>query len=184
MKSFFLLAIILVSGCSKQQTATDDSKLKPVQGAFGFNLGEKVSTQNENLLDQNSMVVHDTPPFQMVSIDRTADGIICQISGSGIVEEYEKDDFKKQLMSVLSEKYGAREKIGAEKYAIEIGGGDGFYFGTTNRVAHLTITDHQTNVRFDLEYSDRLLMSKFNEEWEAKQKSDDEIKKAAMSKGL
>lgn len=178
MNKLLLALVILIAGCSKQQSTIDNSNLKSVTGAFGYNLGDKVANDTED-----NVVVHDMPPFQMVSFDKTSDGTICRIVGSGFVEKYELDDVKKRLISVLTEKYGAREKIGAEKYA-KLGESEGYYFGTTNRVAHLWIDTSDPKAFLNLEYYDADLKEIFSKEQRAKDKSDDEIKKAAMSKGL
>jgi len=174
----FLAAAIVIAGCAKQQSATDASNLKPVTSAFGHTLGDKVSGEIENPL-----MIRDTPPFTMASIDQISDGRICQIIASGTVEEFDLHDTKNRLISVLTEKYGSRGKMGIEKYTVEMGD-EGYYFGTTNRVAHLWIKDYQTNAFFCLEYYDKELKTTFFKEQQAKDKLEDDNKKAALSKGL
>lgn len=169
--------IILITSCSKQQNVTDTSNLKPVTGAFGYNLGDKISGEIDD-----PIIVTDTPPFRMVTIDRTSDGQICRISSFGFIEEFDLHDSSNRLISVLAQKYGSRGKIGSENFNIEVG--EGYYFGTTNRVAHLMIDDCQTNALFQLEYYDEGLRGIYNKEQEAKDKTDEENKKAALSKGL
>jgi hypothetical protein len=178
MKIIFLAAAIMIAGCSKQLDATDTSNLKPVTGAFGYTLGDKVSGEIENPL-----TIRDMPPFQTATIDQISAGRICQITAMGTVEEFDLHDTKNRLISVLTEKYGSRGKMGIEKYATEMGD-EGYYFGTTNRAAHLWIKDYQTNAFFCLEYYDVELKTTFFKEQEAKNKLDDDNKKAALSKGL
>jgi uncharacterized lipoprotein YajG len=151
IKTIILATAIMIAGCSKKQDATDASNLKPVTGAFGYTLGDKVSGKIETPL-----TVRDMPPFQTATIDQISDGRICQIMASGTVGEFDLHDTKNRLISVLTEKYGSRGKMGKEKYAVEIGD-EGYYFGTTNRVAHLWIKDYQTNAFFCLEYYDEEL---------------------------
>jgi len=185
---FLMAAIILIAGCSKKQktteasnpVATEVSNLKPVTGAFGYNLGDKVSGEIDDYI-----IVKDTPPFQELSIERTSDDRICRISGSGIVNEDEDalHDNQKRLVAVLTEKYGARDRIGEEKWATQVNDVD-LYFGTENRAAHLGIKYSETNQFITVDYYDKELEGIYNTEQESKNKTDDENKKAALSKGL
>ena len=149
-----------------------------MDGAFGYKLGDKVSGEIDDY-----MPLRDTPPFDEFSIDRLSDGRICQITAMGIVEESDLYDCRKRLISVLTEKYGARGKMGAEKYALDLGG-ENYYFGTTDRVAYLAITDNQTNAFFHMDYYDVKLRAIYFDEQEVIRQKDEEDKKAALRKGL
>lgn len=185
------MLIVGFAGCSKQRNVTGvsntkssdgagASNLKPVTGAFGYNLGDKVPGEIEDLIK-----VTDTPPFQFVSLDRISDGTICRIEGTGIVDESQDalHGNQKRLIAILTEKYGAREKIGLEKCAAQFNDVD-LYFGIPNRAAHLGINYSETNQFISVEYYDTELQRIFYKEQESKDKTDDENKKNALKKGL
>ncbi|MDR3456003.1 MAG: hypothetical protein P4N60_01045 [Verrucomicrobiae bacterium] len=172
----FSISLSLLAGCSKK-TAFDESKLKPVATAFGFTIGEKAPDGTEEVSS-----INDTPPFSTVFLMRTSDGKICEIAGMGVVEGNDLRDAKQRLISILAEKYGARPAIPVERH-IQIGAED-YYFGTTNRPAHLMITDNKTNAFLQLEYFDRDLLDAFHQEQDDKDKADDAKQKAALSHGL
>jgi hypothetical protein len=113
------------------QSSAEQTNLKPVAGAFGYKLGDKLSGEIDDYTP-----LRDSQPFTGFSINTNSDGRICQITAMGTVEESDLYDDRKRLISVLTEKYGARGKMGAEKYALDLGS-ENFYFGTTNRLAYL-----------------------------------------------
>ena len=186
---FLVAASILIAGCSKQQNTTsvsnpkpvanEVSNLKPVTGACGYNLGDKSSVASDD-----PAILRDMPPFQMLTISKTSDERICRIVVSGVEEgEDPLHETQKRLIAVLAEKYGARDKIGPEKYLNDTFDTD-LYFGTPNRVAHLEIRDWETNRLITVEYYDGELMGIYNKEQQAKDKVEDDIKKASLKKGL
>jgi len=118
------------------------------------------------------------PPFSTVMLTRTADGKICEITGMATVAENDLPDAKRRLISVLTEKYGARPAIPVEKYS-QIGG-ENYYFGTTNRPAHLMITGDKDNTGLQVEYFDRNLLDLYHKERDEKDKANDAKQKAAL----
>jgi len=166
------LLLLLAGKASRQnhtgQPAAADLKLKPVIGAFGYNLGDKFS-------GESSISLTNMPPFDSCTINTLADGRICAIFASGFVDNvWECDDAEKRLVSVLTEKYGLRSKTSEDPDRQ-------YFFGTLGQSAFLVI---RKNRFFNLLYYDAELQSAHVSEQSVKQEKADEILKAALKKGL
>lgn len=179
-----MAVIVLIAGCSKQQSPTNVSNLKPVTGAFGYNLGDKATSEMDNF---SPILVSNVPPFNKAFVYYTSDGRIFRIFGVGDAQEYDVQLYRTQLVSILNEKYGLRSKTGAEKllnFPVPLAVTEGYYFGTTNRIAYLGITVLETNAYFWLDYNDPELVKIHDQEEQAKDKKNEDDKKAAILKGL
>lgn len=151
-----MAAVMLIAGCSKQRNINGVSKLKspdvaevsnlkPVTGAFGYNLGKKASSELDNF---SPILVSNVPPFKKAFVYYISDGRIFRTFGVGDAQEYDLQLYRTQLVSILAQKYGLRGKTGAGKltnFAVPTTVTEGYYFGTTNRIAYLGITDLETN---------------------------------------
>jgi hypothetical protein len=181
----FLVLVVFISGCSKSPISENadlkNTDLKPVVGAFGYNLGETNSLNDYNELEfENSRRIRDSPPFVLLSIEKISDGRICEIDASGFVDESELDTERKKLTSILSEKYGERQK-----FISDIDNTESYWFGTTNRTAYLTIRfKKNTDTMVSIEYYDEGLKEIYINEQKMIKEDEDEKQKAALEKHL
>ena len=162
------MAVIVGKG-AKQNSQKDLANLKPVVGAFGYKLGDKLTGTVEDYAS-----IKDMPPFTSLHLDTTADGHICIITLMGHTDEFEAYDSKKRLVSILSEKYGLR-------FHKSDGKDEDYDFGTIDQTAHLKILGGNY---FYLDYSDNKLRDIYFGEQKIIREKEDADKKAAMSKGL
>ena len=177
MKSLFAIFIftVLLCGCKpSSSTQAPPTNLKPVAGAFGLKLGEKIP---EGFEFDDSALKKKMEPFIHFNADTTEDGRICCLSAIGATE-YESDasDCKKRLISVLTEKYGLRQQNPKDYRNVEE-----YDFGTDDRSAHLKIIEGKS---FYLDFYDKNLRHIYFDEQDSKKAKEDADKKAALSKGL
>ena len=175
-----IVVVVLLIRSQKQVEQSKLTNLKPVVGAFGWKLGDKLPDQLKNEVKDGSYSFtpsEKTLPFEDYTLRLTDDGSIYCIEANGHTPDGDSDAYKKALISLLSEKYGRRPK--------ESGGlprvGENCYFGSDEQTAHLNIYNEHL---FTLEYYDRNLQRIAYAEDEARRKKDENDKKAALSKGL
>jgi len=166
----------------KKEGPTNPTNLKPVGGAFGWKLGDKLPEQfRKNQASEGRYTVILTekmPPFESVELAITDDGRIYSIEATGYAPDTgeDPDTCKSALISLLTEKYGRRKIIdGFDTF------GDDYRFGSDDQTAHLHIFKRNL---FTLTYSDEKLSRTYYIEVEARKKKDEDEKKAALSKGL
>jgi hypothetical protein len=157
------------------QSAPEQPNLKPVVGAFGLKLGDKIP---EGFVFDDS-TVKTMEPFNDFDADVTEDGHICCITVMGHADEIGADDSKKRLIAVLTEKYGLRYQ--APKTGVNDKSEENYDFGTVDQTAHLKILGGNY---FYLDYYDKKLQQIYFDEQEVKRQKDEEDKKAALKRGL
>jgi hypothetical protein len=159
---------------------TQPANLKPVEGAFGYKLGDKVPKEIDGFETANltSCPIHpngDVPLFTSFYVDYLNDGRICGIVASVKLEHrYEVSEAKDKLSATLIEKYGFR---GTGKKLSD----DAYFFGTEQRGACLQISD---DIWVRLEYYDDSLRTISLNEFRAKQQKEDADQKSALGKNL
>jgi DNA-directed RNA polymerase subunit RPC12/RpoP len=158
----------------------DLASLKPVEGAFGYKLGDKVPKEIDGLetADLNMCPIHpnpEVPPFTSEYVEYLSDGRIYGITASVKLEhKYEVREAKDQLMTTLTEKYGLRETG-------KLLGSDAYHFGTEQRGACLQISDDNW---VKLEYYDNSLRTISLNEFRAKEQKEKADQKASLGKNL
>lgn len=172
MPAVALAVTLFLAGCAPP---APPANLKPVSGAFGYELAATIAAP------VSDEVFTDAPPFRFLTVDTLADGRVCRITAAGFVDAPEFYDTKKRLLSVLSEKYGERPR--------ELGDSAGIaqeihFFGATNRAASLADSDYGSNAMFTVSYYDAALLAAYRAEQDAKDKADEQRKRAALSNGL
>ena len=182
----FLLKPLLLTKSQKQTEQSKPTNLKPVLGAFGWKLGDKLPEQLKSKAHDGTyrfMAEQEMPPFDQCEIHMTDDGRIYCIEASGYTPDHglDPDNCKSALISLLSEKYGLRHLSQVELMSMLKPVGDNYYFGTVDRTAHLSIFEDKL---FTLEYYDEALRSVHYDEQEAKRQKDEAEQKARLSKGL
>ena len=168
----------------RSRTQTKQAKaanLKPVVGAFGWKLGDKLPEQLKSGAHDGRYSFrpeNEMPPFDNCEIRITDDGRIYCIEATGYVpnDGQDSDSCKNALISLLSEKYGLRHHD-----PNGLGGStDQYEFGSEDRTVCLEVFRGS----FTLKYYDRQLQDVSYQEQEARRKKDEDEKKAALSKGL
>jgi hypothetical protein len=162
-----------ICGCNQSQNPVETfhSKLNPVSGAFGWNLGDKLpdSAQVQTNNDDFSLSYDFTPdkPVQgsdliyeldLHQLNLTADHTIYAITAFGYVHS---DDFnigKDALVQALTDKYGIREHI-RNSSTMET-----YDFGTEDRSVELMVSQEGTYPSLSLTYFDQTLRAKAHDE--------------------
>jgi len=166
------------------QIPVEQTNLKPVVGAFGWKLGDKLPEQlSSKVQDANYNFTPDTdmPPFVKSNncsfyLSLTKDGQIAQISAMALnVRENDLYDSKRGLISLLTDKYGLRVHDPNESE------GDSYHFGTVGRQAHLSISGSGI---FKLDFYDLQLYMIVCDEYNARIKKEDAAKTAPLSNQL
>jgi hypothetical protein len=150
----------------------EQSNLKPVNGAFGWKLGDKFLGHGTTY---EFTPKEEMPPFNDFHLSLTEDGRIAEVSAVALnVSEDDRYEFKRSLVSLLTEKYGLQLHDPNESE------GDSYYFGTDERKAHLAMKDGI----FNLDFYDRDLFNICCDEYNARIKKEDANKTAPLSKQL
>jgi hypothetical protein len=178
--------IATVESLQKQTTPTS---LKPVFGAFGWQLGEKLPERfRRELLESDYASIYiftpeqEWPPFNSFSLDVTPDGRICSVNATAVVRDTEEFYAStERLISLLTEKYGLRlhdHEPNGPNTTVE----DEYKFGTPERTAHLQI--HGNAKQIWLTYYDNKLKEIADNAHAAVRAKLEADKKAALKKGL
>ena len=180
--AFTLIAATFLCGCdqSKNRIETFQSKLTPVTGAFGWNLGDKLSdsgqvqTNNDGDFSLSYEFTPDKPiqgsdliyELNLHELNLTADHTIYAVVAYGYVHSDDLKIKKDALVQALTEKYGIRDHIHNSSMM------DTYDFGTENRSAELFVEIPESGyATLSLTYSDRELRYKAQEE-DAQRKTD------------
>jgi hypothetical protein len=174
------VGVFFLTSSQKQTRQAKPANLKPVVGAFGWKLGDKLPEQLKSEVHDgryNFRPEKEMPPFDDCVLMMTDDGRIYCIEATASSPDYvqDSDSLKNALISLLSEKYGLRHHdpnyLGADQYV----------FGSEDRSASLEVFERKL---FTLKYYDTQLQNVAYEQQEARRKKDEDEKKAALSKGL
>ena len=161
---------VLVEASKVTTNAPEQSGLKPINSAFGWKLGDKFPGHGTTYEFKPN---EEMPPFSSFYLSLTEDGRIAKVSATALnVNEDDRYECKRRLVSLLTDKYGLRLHDPNESE------GDSYYFGTDERKAHLTIRDGI----FNLDFYDRDLFSICCDEYSARVKKEDAAKTAPLSK--
>jgi hypothetical protein len=174
-------------------------RLTPVDGAFGFKLGEKLPDELSSKIRYPSELQptytfrasRELPPFTEVTLYLLEDRRIYKISAIGDLLAYPHEplaDCSERLISVLSEKYGLRQHLqhggqrvfGSPDYPLRELSTDYYYFGTEERGAELTIY----GVNYHLTYLDKNLEQVLADSIKATREKNSAVKKPALENGL
>ena len=164
---------------SSKQTKQTTTNLKPVIGAFGWKLGDRLPEQlRSQVRDGNFQFKPEAemPPLSEFKLELLEDGRIYGIEAIGYAPDTGADSYtcERSIVSVLTEKYGLQSH--------DRGGDFNTYrFGNNDQMASLQIYKYDL---FTLSYSDQKLLRVYLDDLEAKRKKDEDEKKAALSKGL
>jgi hypothetical protein len=177
----FVVILVFVAGKGSNQKQITPSNFKPVVGAFGWKLGDRLPDQLKNEVKDGTyrfIPREKTPPFDEYELRLTDDGRIYCIKVSGYADGYEESEsYKNAMIALLTEKYSRRPK-GQD---FSLGVGENYFFGSDDQTAHLNIyNDHLIT----LEYYDRDLQNISYGEDATRRKRDEDEKKAILSKGL
>ena len=191
--ALFVTAFICGCNQSKNPVETFHSKLSPVTGALGWNLGDKLpdSAQVQTNKDDFSLSYDITPdkPIQgsdlinelnLHYLNLTADHTIYGVVAFGFIASDDLTIKKDALVQALTEKYGIRYHIHNSSTM------DTYDFGTENRSAELSIEILESGrSSLSLSYSDRELRYKAQVE-DAQRKADakNSLKENLKKQGL
>jgi hypothetical protein len=145
--------------------------LKPVTGAFGYVLG--TPGNSSDFTNLNGM-----PPFDSASVFTTPNGLICDIWSFAVTADYQREQYREQIISVLAEKYGLRPGFTESGYSGK------YKFGSPGRDVRLVVQDNHTNMIFHVDYEDENLMPEFYKASEKQAQQEQDQQKANLSNGL
>ena len=114
------------------------ASLKPVVGAFGWKLGEKLPTQFASKVRYSMYSFKpetEMPPFELFDLELLNDGRIYGVRAEGFVHGYlDFSGAKERLISLLTEKYGLRQHNPKNLL-----GDDEYIFGSEDHAACLQV---------------------------------------------
>jgi len=193
--------IALISAGFISHSILSTLKLKPVDGAFGFKLGErlpaelasKISYPNEFNPTFSLKLTSELPPFIEATLHLLEDKRIYKITALGNALAYRNenpDDGDKRLVSVLTEKYGLRRHFrlkrkvvfGSPDFPLRPQPIEYYYFGTARRGAELVL--NVDSLYTSLTYYDKQLEQMHNDEVQTKRDQRSAPKKPALEKNL
>jgi hypothetical protein len=179
----FLLKPLLLTKSQKQTEQSKPTNLKPVVGAFGWKLGDKLP---ENLRSAvHGSVFGPTydfqpeegmAPFDQIELEITGDGLIYCVRATGYAPDYKLNASacKETLISLLSEKYGLRQHIPHNEVKRI---SDTYGFGADDQWSRLGIFEQNL---FTLEYFDEHLRTIALEEQDVKRRKEDADRKSTV----
>jgi hypothetical protein len=181
-----VLVVALVGGNPPKQRPASPTNLKPVVGAFGWHLRDKLPEQFRAEVKHSTysfVPEKETPPFDSFELGLTEDGTIYCVNARGFANDYlQFSDLKESLISVLSEKFGLRFH-GRDALLKDM---EVYEFGLDTQSARLEIQHNIDSAlyAFDLKYYDKALQTVYYDEQEAKRQKEQADRKAALSKDL
>ncbi len=155
-----------VSGPPPPQWEANANNLKPVVGAFGWKLGDRLPTSLTNQVSDGRYNFHpatNLPPFSQFELDLTDDDRIYAVKATGYAPGSGADSSAclKNLISDFSKQYGLLHHQADPSYRdLEI-----YVFGTSTKNARLDIFQDSL---FTLEFVDQQLFALHSAELRAR----------------